>query len=107
MKTINRNTNDDKAWEAFIKTKSLNSFGKIILYTKAAKWYRNGTFFSPSFKWWHPITWVYILINIVLLIPSCMLSDASAKDFLKQLWEDLTVDEYFKKNPDELRWYKP
>jgi len=106
MKTINRNTDDDKAWDAFIKTKSLNFIGRIVLYTKAANWYRDGTFFSPSFKWWHPVTWIYMLTVLILLIPACMFSDMNAKDCLKQVWEDLTVKKYFKENPDKLRWYK-
>lgn len=101
---MKRSFDDDKAWEQFWNT-SINPLGKVVVWTRAAHWYRDGTFFSPSFKWWHPFTWVYVLLFFVMIIPACMLTDNTVDELLKLLWEDLTVREHFKENPDRLRWY--
>lgn len=97
---------DKKAWDQFLKGDSLSVIGKIILATGAAKWYRDGTFFSPSLKWWHPVTWLYVTIFLILAIPVCLFTETSVKEVITELWEDLTVVKYFKENPDELRWVK-
>ena len=95
---------DKKAWEQFQKGDSLATFGKIILATGAAKWYRDGTFFSPSLKWWHPVTWLYVTIFLIIIVPICLFTEITVKEAIAKLWEDLTVVKYFKENPDKLRW---
>jgi len=97
---------DKKAWSQFLERGSLTVIGKIILATGAARWYRNGTFFSPSLKWWHPITWLYVTIFLIIVAPVCLFTKISVKEAIAKLWEDLTVVKYFKENPDKLRWVK-
>ena|SRR5690554_1100435 len=97
---------DKKAWGQFLERGSLTVVGKIIMATGAAKWCRNGTFFSASLKWWHPITWLYVTIFLTIVIPICLFTEISVKGAIAELWEDLTVVKYFKENPDKLRWVK-
>lgn len=98
---------DKKAWSQFLEGDYITTIGKIILATGAAKWYRNGTFFSPSLKWWHPVTWLYVTIFLLAIIPICLFTEISVKEAIDKLWEDLTVAKHFKENPDKLRWVKP
>lgn len=95
---------DKEAWEQFTARGFISTYGKIFLVTGAAKWYRNGTFFSPSLKWWHPVTWLYVTIFLIAIIPICLFTEISVKEAIDRLWEDLTVVKHFKENPDKLRW---
>ena len=95
---------DQKAFEQFKKS-SMNKLGKFLWKTRTIVWYRDGTFFSPSFRWWHPLTWLHVVLFLILLVPMCASTNLSVKEALKQLWEALTVSDFFKKNPDKLRWY--
>jgi len=95
---------DKEAWEQFKNSGSITKFGKLVIKTKAARWYRNGTFFSASLRWWHPLTWVYVFVVLILLVPACVITNNSLQEALSQLWEDLTVDKFFKKHPEKLRW---
>jgi hypothetical protein len=95
---------DKEAWEQFKRGSRLTKFGKLILKTKSARWYRDGTFFSPSMRWWHPLTWAYVLAFLIIAIPVCLLTNLSLKSAMSQLWEELTVNKFFKKHPEKLRW---
>lgn len=96
--------NDKKAWEQFKQSNSLSKFGRFVLKTKAAKWYRNGTYFSPSLKWYHPLTWIFVVVFVALILPVCILTDVTLKGAFEELWASLTVDKFFKMHPEELRW---
>lgn len=95
---------DKKAWEQFKQSDSLSKFGRLVLKTKAAKWYRNGTFFSPSLKWYHPLTWIYVVVFVALILPVCILTNVTLQEAFEELWESLTVAKFFKMHPEKLRW---
>lgn len=82
--------------------KSMTSTGKFLYYTKAAKFYYNGD--GMGFRWrlWNPITWALLPPLIMLYIGLYGVVD------LKKNKHDIgiSMNPFFKKNPEQLNWFK-
>lgn len=99
--------NDDKeAFEQYNK-QSMTVVGKVIYYTRSARYYRDGTYFSMRLKWWHPVSWFLLIWLLVVLVPACLLTGMSVKDWWEEVRDCFIVKKWFKDHPDELRWYNP
>lgn len=99
--------NDDA--EAFdqYKSHSMTFMGKVIYNTKAAYYYRDGTFFSGILKWWHPLSWIIAIVLVVALIPVCVMTSITAKEYVSEAKELYYVKSWFMEHPKKLRWYDP
>lgn len=100
----NNNTNDNEVFEKY-KNTSMPTISYFLWKLGVIRWYRDGTFFSPSFRLWHPLTWGYVILFLILIVPICVFTEVSIQQAYYQLWEDLTVRKYFKENPEKIRWY--
>ena len=90
----------------YLKTRYPSNFtplGKIMWYSKAMKWYENADCLSFVWRWYHPLTWLAVP---VLLFISFMIGGISGlkREGLVDL--GLAIDPYFKKHPEEFRWFK-
>lgn len=99
--------NDDKkAFEQYNK-QSMTWVGKVIYHVRAAHYYRDGTFFSVKLKWWHPVSWLLLLAMLIMMVPVCLLTEMSARDWWEDVRDCFFVKKWFRDHPEQLRWYNP
>lgn len=97
---------DKKAFKQY-KEQSMTFVGKLIYHTRAAHYYRDGTFFSLRLKWWHPASWFVMVYLVLILIPVCMFTDITVKEWWKEVRDTFRVKQWFKDNPERMSWYDP
>lgn len=74
--------------------------GLFLFLTGTAKFYKNGDYWTPILRWWHPIS---ILLFLLIIIFICPWSNYSITDAYKELF---VYRDYFKDKKDNLEFYK-
>lgn len=79
---------------------NLTFIGKVLAYIGCAKLYKNGDSVDFIWRWWNPLSYpalsIFVVINVLVEGAPCTFS--TPHDL------GLTVNPYYKHNPEKLEW---
>jgi hypothetical protein len=80
----------------------MRPLAKFLYYTRAARFYYNGDTLGFVWRYWHPISWIFLPLLVILYAAIVGIPQAyKDKDGL-----GIDINSYFKKHPDRLQWFK-
>jgi len=78
---------------------TLNKFGKFLVAIKVMwYWKKDGTF-DFGLNWRHPLTWIFIIIQLLWFIPFSMVTEETYFEMMKDLFKSVKRN----KNDNKLR----
>lgn len=73
----------------------LHLAGWIVYLLGAARWHDDGDAITAVFRWWHPLSWLLVLICIV----PCAVMGERIGDAIP-----FRLSRHFRENPERLQW---
>jgi hypothetical protein len=101
MKNFDDIPYQDRKTHKGYKLSRLAPVGKVMYYTGAAKFYHNGDGSGFVWRYYNPVSWVFIILTIIASI----LLEGIPETFFRPFDLGFGMDPYFKKNPDQLKWW--
>jgi hypothetical protein len=79
----------------------MRPLAKFLYHTKAAKFYYNGDTLGFVWRFWHPLTWIFLplLTTLYVLIVGVPQAYKDKDDI------GIGINSYFKQHPDQLQWF--
>lgn len=82
----------------------IDTVSRFLWKMRAIRYYQYNGKLMQSLVMWNPLSWV-VVIALLCMVPYVRKNDKMRyRDIFTAIWEAITVIEYYKKNPDELRF---
>lgn len=88
--------------DPFYYYKRMRPLAKFLYYTRAAKFYYDGDTLGFVWRFWNPISWV--LLPLIVILYAVIVGVPQA--YKDKNGMGIGINNYFKKHPDRLQWFK-
>ena len=68
---------------------SLNLFGKILVKLRIMWYWQKNNVFDFGYNVWNPLTWVWIVIQLIIMIPLSMFSDETYPEIVHEIFKSI------------------